>query len=143
MLWQFLFQRGKGKIDLENGMLCFAGNIDGVKSNTRGYLKCKDGQMVFEYKRLFAISKEVPLFLSELYVIEGLQYPILNTKSNGWGETVLVFSPMYQNQEQNLAEELSAHYGTGLLLSGIRGALRFVRKHFLNKDPEVTAAASS
>ena len=141
MLWHFVARRGRGEVDLQQGILCFAGTIEGVKSNTRGYLKRKEGQMIFTYKRGFAIPKEVPLSLSEAYVIEGFQYPILNAKPNGWGESIVVFSSMYQRQEKALATVLGCQASAGLLLSGVRGALNFVQKHFLNREPDVSAAS--
>ena len=92
-----LFRRGKGGIDLEEGILCFAGKLKGVKSNTRGFLVQKEGQYVFEYRQRFFFEKSVVLNVDDLYLIESVNYPSLNTKANGWGSTRIVFSPMFQN----------------------------------------------
>ena len=137
MLWHFLFQRGKGQVDLTEGLPCFAAKLKGVKNNTRGLLIHQDGQYRFQYKEKFIFERSVPVDLSTLYLIESFNYPSLNTKENGWGKTQLVFSPQFQNQEEQLAKELNVPLGAGLILSGYKGAVSFIKNRFLNRDVEV------
>ena len=40
-----------------------------------------------------------------------------------------------------LATVLGCQASAGLLLSGVRGALHFVQKHFLNREPDVSTAS--
>ena len=68
--------------------------------------------------------------MTGLCLIERFNYPSLNTKPNGWGQTRLVFSPRYLNQEQALSTHLEVELGAGMILSGYREALRFLRSQF-------------
>ena len=133
MLWHFLFQRGKGKVDSSEEILCFASNIAGVKSNTRGMLSKRGDQFVFKSYRYFLFEQSTVIDMHGLCLIERFNYPSLNTKSNGWGQTRLVFSPRYLNQEQALSTHLQVELGAGLILSGYRDAIRFVRNQFFNR----------
>ena len=134
MLWHFLFQRGQGRVNEPEEIVCFASHISGVKNNTRGTLSKQDGKFIFKYKRAFLYEQSAVIDMTGLCLIERFNYPSLNTKPNGWGQTRLVFSPRYLNQEQALSTLLEVELGAGLILSGYREALRFLRSQFFGKQ---------
>ena len=133
MIFHTMFKRGKGSLEIDRGILCFSDvGFKGVPKRTRGYLVRKEEQIFFQYKSFFLFSKECPVTLNELYLVEGTIYPMLDEKENGWGKTWFNFTTAYRDKEADLAKLFGCSLGAGLLLKGFRASINYIKMQYLN-----------
>ena len=107
--------RGGRSVSTKLRRLCVLPHTSRVSGLTHeGPFPKQDGKFIFKYKRAFLYEQSAVIDMTGLCLIERFNYPGLNTKPNGWGQTRLVFvSPRYLNQEQALSTHLEVELGAG------------------------------
>ena len=80
--------------------------------------------------------------VSQLYLVEGTLYPILDEKQNGWGKTWFNFTTAYRNKETDLSSLLNCSLGASLLIKGFRSSINYIKMQYLNwTSPEPETAS--
>ena len=128
VIYFYLFARGSGTVDLEQGISCFSGEgVQGCYPRTSGRLIRRGGQLLFSTPGLMGVGKEYPLDRSLICIHEGIFFATLITKDEHRDIVLLMLTPKMNGQEDALAKEMGCAAVPFTLMNGFRSGFRYLR----------------
>jgi len=131
ILFDYLFVRGKGVVDLEQGIPCFSGQgIQRCYPRTGGRLIRRGEKFLFVVHSILGATKEYEVDTTSLFVHEGVIFGSLVVHTQDEEEILLMLTPKMNGHEDNLAKELGASVVPFAFTNGIRNGFRYLKAQF-------------
>jgi len=131
VIYSYIFTRGKGTVDLEQGFSCFSGQgIEGCYPRTGGVLIRRGEDFLFVVRSLVGTDKEYLLEMSSVSVHEGVIFGTLIAHVQANEVVLLMLTPKMNGHEEALAKELGCSCVSIAFMSGIRNGFRYLKAQF-------------
>ena len=131
MIWGLFFTRGKGTVDVHNGIQCFSDSgIEACYPRTKGVLKLIDNQVIFECKSMIRKEKQYPISPRNIFIVNGTLYSTVKIKTNNKLRTLAVLTPAYNGLEEELATALHCSVEPNRIKKGFRVAIGYIKEQY-------------
>lgn len=131
ILFDYLFARGQGEVDLEQGIPCFSGHgLQGCYPRTSGKLVRRGTQLLFVSSSMIGAGAEYEIDTASLSVHEGAIFGTLVVDAQDDDVILVMLTPQMNGQEETLADEIGCTVVPFAFTNGIRNGFRYVRAQF-------------
>ena len=131
IIWDLIFKRGKGTIDLNTGIQCFSDDkLTDCYPRTKGLLKIVDDALVFESTSLIGKNNHYSIERNRLIITDGTLYSTLQTSLDDAHQTLVVFSPAYNGREEELATALNCTVEPSSIIKGFRMGITYIKSQY-------------
>ena len=131
ILFDYLFARGQGKVDLEQGIPCFSGHgLQGCYPRTSGRLVRRGAQFLFVANSMIGAGTEYEIDTASLSVHEGAIFGTIVLEAEDDDVILVMLTPQMNGQEEKLALEIGCTTVPFAFTNGIRNGFRHIRAQF-------------